>query len=129
MAAVISRAPVLVASTRSHRGRFIRSAFFRTPARGEVARIAKRRRSAAEEVGVERQDDVGLLEAVLRVDEGAERHLRADARVVAARRIPLVPFRRREAGEQIADLRRERRRAHRLGEDAKAGAFERLLRR
>ena len=100
-----------------------------TPPRREVARVAQRARSAAEEVGVERQDDVGLLEAVLRVDVLAERQLRAGARVLAAGRIPLMPFRGREAREQLADLRRQRRRVDRLGQDAEAGALERLLRR
>ena len=70
-----------------------------------------------------------LLEAVLRVDVLAERQLRAGARVVAAGRIPLMPPRRRKAREQLADLRGERRRADRLGQDAQAGALERLLRR
>ena len=70
--------------------------------RGELARVAQAAGPAAEEVGVEREDDVGLLEAVLRVDGLAEREPRAGARVVAARRLPLVPLRRREAREQIA---------------------------
>ena len=38
--------------------------------------------------------------------------LDAGARVVAARRIPLVPFRRRIPREQVANLRGERRRRH-----------------
>ena len=64
---------------------------FGPPARGEVARVAKPARSAAEEVGVERQDHVGLIEPVLRLDVLAERELGAGARAVAARRIPLMP--------------------------------------
>ena len=39
-----------------------------------------------------------------------------------------MPLRRREARQQIANLRGERRRADRLGEDAEPGALERLLR-
>ena len=46
-----------------------------TPAGREVARVAKRARSAAEKVGVEREDDVRPIEAVLRVDVLAEREL------------------------------------------------------
>ena len=97
--------------------------------RGEIARVAQTARAAAEEVGVEREDDVGLVDAVLRLDVLAERELRAGAGVLAARRIPLVPLRGGKAREQIADLRGERRRAHRLGQDPQAGALERLLRR
>ena len=76
---------------------------------GEIACVAEAAAPAAEEIGVERDDHVGLVEAVLRVDVLVECELRAGARAVGARRIPLMPFRRREAGEQIADLRGERR--------------------
>ena len=108
--------------------RFMRRGVFRAAPRGEVARVAEAAGPAGEEVGVEREDDVGLVEAVLRVDVLAEGELRARARVLAARRIPLMPLGRRKLARGVADLRGERRRADRLGEDAEAGALERLLR-
>ena len=74
---------------------------------GEFARVSQRAWATAEEIGVEREDDVGLIEMVLSVDVLAEGEPGAGARVVAARRIPLMPLRRREACEQIADLRGE----------------------
>ena len=70
---------------------------FGAAARGEIARVAEAAGPQAEEVGVEREDHVGALESVLRVDVFAEGELRAGARVVAARGIPLMPLRRREA--------------------------------
>src|SRR5205814_887574 len=43
--------------------------------RGEIFRVAERAGRAAEEVGVEREDHVGLIEAVLHVRVLAEREL------------------------------------------------------
>ena len=99
------------------------------PPRAEVTRVAKSRWSASENVGIEREDDVGAIQAVLRVDVLAERELCAAARVLAAGRIPLMPGGGREACQEVADLRGQCRRAHRLGQDAEAGAGERLLSR
>ena len=79
------------------------------PPRGEIARVPKTAGAAAEEIGVEREDDVGLVEPVLRLDVFTEREHRARAGVLAARWIPLVPLRLRKPREQIADLGRERR--------------------
>ena len=98
-----------------------------TPARREIARVADRSRSAAENIGVERQDDVGLAETVLRVDVLAESELRAAAHMLAACRIPLMPFRGRKARKQVSDLSGERRRVDRLSEDAEPRALERAL--
>ena len=47
----------------------------------------------AEEVGVERKDDVRLLDGVLRVDVFAEGELAARSRVMTAGRLPLDPHR------------------------------------
>ena len=60
---------------------------------GEILRVAETARSAAEKVGVEGEDDVSPIEAVLLVDVLAEGELRAGTRAFAARRIPLMPFR------------------------------------
>src|SRR5437899_12890256 len=63
----------------------------------EVARVPQAARSATEEVGIEREDHVGAIEAVLRLDVIAECELRAGAGVLTARRIPLMPLCRGEA--------------------------------
>ena len=94
-----------------------------------VARVAQGARAAAEEIGVERDDDVGAIEVVLDLDVFAERELPAGADVLAAGRIPLVPSGGREAREEGADLGRQCRRAHRLGQDPQTGALKGLLRR
>src|SRR5262245_30445316 len=75
-----------------------------TPPCREFPRITQRARSTAEEVRIERHDDVGLLEAVLCVDVSAERELRARMCVLATGGIPLMPFCGRETREHLADL-------------------------
>jgi hypothetical protein len=99
----------------------------RSPARREGARIPQRPGAAAQEVGVEGEDDVRVLNAVLRLDELAEGELRAQACVVAARGIPLVPPGGRQPPEQLLQLRRQRRGADRLRQNAESGALQRLL--
>ena len=69
--------------------RFMRSACSGPPARGEVARVAQAAGPQPRKSASSDEDDVGLIEAVLRVDVLAEREPRARARVVAAGRIPL----------------------------------------
>ena len=69
-----------------------------------------------------------MIEAVLRGDGLAERQRCAKPRLVAAGRIPLVPFRGREAAEELADLSRERRRRDRFRQQPQSGALKRLLR-
>src|SRR5262245_58231846 len=71
---------------------------------GELARVSNERRPAGEEIGVERENNVSVLEAVDRVDRLAERHPRACHRVVAIDRFVLMPPRRRESGAQRFDL-------------------------
>src|SRR5437660_10214937 len=93
----------------------------------EVARVPQAARSATEEVGIEREDHVGAIEAVLRLDVIAECELRAGAGVLTARRIPLMPLCRGEAREQIANLRSERRRVDRFGQDPQPRTPGRLL--
>jgi hypothetical protein len=76
-----------------------------------------------EEVGVERDDDRGLLEVVDRFDVFAEGDAGAGAGVVPRGRIPLDPPGFRVPGEDLLDLSGQRRRVDRLGEDAQAGAL------
>ena len=96
-------------------------------ARGELAHEAQARRVRGDEVGLEAQDDVGLVEAVLRLDRLAEGEDRARARVVAAGRLPAHPLRLREAGEGARHLRGESGRGDAAGEEAQARAPSGLL--
>ena len=61
------------------------------PPAAEVTRIAERAGAAPEDVGVQRDDDVGAVEVILRVDVLAEGERCAGACVLAARRVPLMP--------------------------------------
>ena len=99
-----------------------------TPPRGERARVTDTRGTRAQEVGVEREDDVGVLDDVLRVDVIAECEPAAGARVMAARGIPLDPFRLRKPREELLHLRGERRRRDRFGENPDARALAGFLR-
>jgi hypothetical protein len=78
-------------------------------ARGEVADVARHGRARSEEVGLERHDDVGLVEGVPRLDHLAERQQRAAGDVVSPDGLPRDPLRGRERGEHVADLLLERR--------------------
>ncbi len=60
--------------------------------------------AAAEQIGVERENDVGLIEAEVRVDELAEGQAGTRSRVLTADWIPLVPARRRIAGQKLLQL-------------------------
>ena len=75
-------------------------------------------RDAAEEVGVERQDNVGVFELVLRVGVAAEGSLGRGAGRVLVERLPLdhlrlridllhgLPLRRERVGEVMVSLRK-----------------------
>ncbi len=82
-----------------------------------------------QEVGVERDDDRGLLEVVDRFDVVAEGDPGAGAGVVPRRRIPLDPLGLGKAGQDLLDLGGQGRRVDRLGQDAQAGARAGRLRR
>lgn len=85
------------------------TAVARAAAAGELARVADVAGAAGDQVGVEDENDVGLLKVVDGVDVGAEREPRADARAVAANRLPLMPARLRQLGEERLDLGCQRR--------------------
>jgi hypothetical protein len=94
----------------------------RLPPRREIARVAEVAGAAAGEVGVEGDDDVGLVEVVDSVHVRAEGHAQPFAHVVAVHRLPLVPLHARIGREELLDLRAERGRGDGLGEEAEAGA-------
>ena len=77
----------------------------------------------SQEVGVEREDDVGLFEVVDRLDVVAKGQPGAGAGVVAGRRLPLDPLRVGMGGEHLLDLGGQGRRVDGLGEDAQSGAL------
>ena len=92
-------------------------------ARGKGARVLHAEGVlGGQEVGVEREHDVGLLEVVDRLDVAAEREPGAGAHVVARGRFPLNPLGVGMLRENLLDLRRERGRVDRLGDDAQTGA-------
>ena len=84
--------------------------------RREVLGVANRGRAKAKEIGVERDDDVGPIEAVER------RRRRRSALRDAEDRIPLVPPGLRHGRQQRLDLIDERRRRDRFRQDSDAGA-------
>ena len=63
----------------------------RPPARGEVARVAKMRRAAAEEVGIEREHNIRGREVEYRVNRFAEREAGTFVLIIAVRRFELIP--------------------------------------
>ena len=70
--------------------------------RREGARVGETGGTGREEVGVEREDHVGLRDLRDRVHGGTESEARALADVVASRRLPLVPPRGRERRPDLA---------------------------
>ena len=94
---------------------------------GEVAGVTNvAGRGRAEDVGVERDDHVGLIEAVMDVGRRSKGQLGSGVAVLARRRVVLVPLRLRHAGEELANLRPERRRPNSLGQKAQPGSAVRL---
>ena len=75
--------------------------------RGELLMVAKVSRAAREEVGVQRNDHVGAIEVILRLDDFAEREPGPLANVVTPGRFVHVPARLGSAGG-APDLSRER---------------------
>ena len=86
--------------------------------RHEVVRVAHRGPAAREEVGVDRDDDVGIREIVDRRQVGAEGELSPLAGVVAADRFVLMPASLRQRLQQGLALAGERRRRDRRAEDS-----------
>ena len=97
----------------------------------EIPDVPQVRRTSRQEVGVQRQDDVGILEVVEGVEVLAKllakRQPRALQRRVTSCRVVLIPFRLRKllperavplAVEQVS----QRRRDDGLGQDAQPGA-------
>src|SRR5690606_19763354 len=93
-----------------------------------LARVAERTRTVGEEVGVEREHDVGTIDPEPRVDVTAEGALRTDPARVRRDRLPSVPAGLGELAQQRLDLPREGRRRDRPGEDPKPRAATRLRR-
>src|SRR5882672_12282676 len=79
--------------------------------------VANVSRAAAEEIRIERKDDVGLFRAVNRVEVTAESELRAFARAIADGGLPLMPFGLRKKRQERLNLRGERGRSDKTGQD------------
>src|SRR4030095_3114538 len=83
--------------------------------------------AGTEKICVERQDDVGLVDRVHRIERGGGRELPAGADVVATKRLPLNPFRLGEAAQELVDLCPEGRGRHGFTQDTYAAALRSLL--
>jgi hypothetical protein len=86
----------------------------------EVARVPDAGRAAAEEVGVERHDHVGLVEVIDRVGGLAGGLPRSRPRAVPRHAVPLVPLRLRKRLLDLRDLIGRRGRRHRLRQETDA---------
>src|SRR5713226_464113 len=75
----------------------------------KFSRIPDVPRAAAQEIGIERKDDVSLLWPINRVEVAAKGELRALARAVADGRLPLVPLGLRKNRQERLNLRGNRR--------------------
>src|SRR5215470_16196503 len=81
-----------------------------------------------EEVGIERQNNVGAFNLVLRPDDLAKCQLRSSARIVMVHRLPHMPLRFREGPQHSLHLAREGGRGKIAGEKTQARALLCLLR-
>jgi len=74
----------------------------------EFSRVANMSRAAAQEIGIERKNDVSILRAINRIDVASKGELRALARAVADSWLPLVPLGFRKQRQERLNLRGER---------------------
>src|SRR5882672_2322049 len=79
-----------------------------------------------QKVRIQRKNYVGLLRTIHSVDVTRKRELAALSRTVAPRRFPLVPLGARYLFQEVLDLRSERRRSDRAGQNSEARATLRL---
>src|SRR5262249_23649501 len=98
------------------------------PASREIPRVTNARRTNREDVRVEGDDEVRLVEVINGVRRTAGGLLRGGAGAVPRDRIPLMPLRLGKGLLDQPDLLADRRRRHRLGQEADAGALLGLLR-
>src|SRR3569832_166761 len=90
--------------------------------RGELAGVTKAGGTAGEEIGIERNDDLGVRLVVVRIGRSAKRELRSGARFVSSSGLPLVPLSMRIQLLDRCELRGHGRRRDGLGEDAETCA-------
>jgi hypothetical protein len=74
-----------------------------------------------EEVGVQRNNDIGRFEVVLDVDITAKGQLRSGAHVIAVYGLVLVPLRSGVARQDALNQAGQRGRGHAFGQDAQSG--------
>ena len=91
---------------------------------GEVTGVAHRPGTRGQEIGLERQHDVGLREVEAHPDRRSEGLRRAPSSRRHGQRIPPVPARLRVALEQRGDQPRLGGRGHRAGQQSQARAAE-----
>lgn len=97
------------------------------PPSHEVGDITEVAGATGQEIGVEREDNVGVAEVVAGVDVRAEGLHRAAVGGVVAERLVLVPLRVGQGAEQVRELLPQRRRDDGLRQDTQAGPAARVL--
>src|SRR5260370_20664955 len=88
----------------------------------KFSRVTDVSRAAAQEIRIERKDDVSFFRAVNRVEVAAKRKLGALARTVADSGLPLVPLGLRKKRQERLNLRGQRRRSDNSGQNAQTRA-------
>src|SRR6266403_2289794 len=81
----------------------------------EFSRIADVSRAAAQEIGIERKDNISLLRAINRVEVAAKSELGTLARAVTDSRLPLVPLGLRKKRQERLNLSGKRGRSDNSG--------------
>ena len=69
----------------------------------EFASVAESAGRRCQEIGIERNDDIGIIESILRIDISSERQPGSRASIVAIDRLILVPARSREFSQNLLE--------------------------
>ncbi len=93
----------------------------------ELARVTEVTGAAAEEIGVQRDDDRCAFDVVVHGCGAARRHPQPCGGIHLARRVPLMPHGRRKPREDVLELSGERRRRDRFGQNPETGTPGGLL--
>ncbi len=94
----------------------------RTPSVGEAARVTDRLRIGEQRIGVEAENHRGSIEPEHEIDVASRGLAQTREPVLVADGVVGRPVQLGEAGAELGDQARQRRRGEGLGEDRKAGA-------
>jgi hypothetical protein len=93
----------------------------------KILHVANVSRPACQKIRVQRNDHFRFIQPVDRIQHAPKRQLRAFARAIANRRLPLVPLRLRIQLPQRFDLCGKHGRRNRPGQNPQPGATHSLL--